>query len=192
MDAPSRHLAAQVTKGSGYRAYDLTLADTDTGCISADIVYQLYVGIQKAVYEMDCRLFCKLFRAHNDLWSGTWIIKTTYSCLKLEISGMRKSLIEQELMTEVIQFAAECQCNCMQINSHSADESSKLKQLMIQGTSIGTDKYDICRNLFLHCIDSDRMPKSIDEVMMGTTFGIKYINLHFEFVIDSNLKSMST
>ena len=67
MDAPSRHLAAQVTKGSGYRAYEFTSADTDTGCISADIVYQLYVGIQKAVYEMDYRFFCELFRAHNDL-----------------------------------------------------------------------------------------------------------------------------
>ena len=163
-----------MTEGSGYRAYEFTSADTDTGCISADIVYQLYVGIQKAVYEMDCRLFCKLFRAHNDLWSGTWIIKTTYSCLELEISGMRKSLNEQELMTKVIQFTAECQCHCMRINSHSADESSKLKQLMIQGTSIGTDEYGICEKSLLHCTNLDRMPKSIDEVMMGATFGIKY------------------
>ena len=146
MDAPSRHLVAQVTEGSGYRAYKFTLADTDTGHISADISYQLCVGIQKAVYEMDCRLFCELFGAHNDLWSGTWIIKTTHSCLELEISGMRKSLNEQELMTKVIQFTAECQCHCMRINSHSADKSSKLKQLMIQGTSIGTDEYGIHRN----------------------------------------------
>ena len=105
---------------------------------------------------------------------------------------MRKSLNEQELMTKVIQFTAECQCHCMRINSHSADESSKLKQLMIQGTSIGTDEYGICEKILLHFTNSDRMPKSIDEVMMSTTFGIKYINSHYEFFIDSNWHSMST
>ena len=74
----------------------------------------------------------------------------------------------------------------MEINSYSADEVSKLKQLMIQGTGIGTDEYGICGNLFLYCTDSDRLSKSIDEVMMGTTFCIQDINLCYEFVIDSS------
>ena len=113
MDASSRYLAAQVTECSSYRAYEFKSADTDTVCISADTIYQLCVGMPKEVYEMDYRFSCELFRAHNDLRSGTWIIKTAHRCLELKFSGMRESLAEQEVMRKVIKFAAECQCPCM-------------------------------------------------------------------------------